>query len=338
MTRRDHSVLTVLAACGALLTLYQCWYIHLSLEEAARFDLCRFNKVLNCWYSLYAQGEGLRALGLPVFSTLFALFFFQLLLSGFSWVAAPSRREAWLALARLVSFPVSGLAVYVLLNDLMVFKVTSVSAILVALASLAISVTTVLHGVRWTGILHGGSATWGLLLAALLSGYLLYGAGSSRREADEVEREQMMAPASVRYATFAPSIPRRHAAALGDPVAQGEVLLFVDPEQAASRAIMREALEIMPAYAEQVFMSIYAPGEHGVLLVLAQKRDSLPAYLESLTLPPGDPESVRHIAERQEEAWRELGIDSFPTALWKGGKRSGVFALREILAPFAAGR
>jgi hypothetical protein len=148
----------------------------------------------------------------------------------------------------------------------------------------------------------------------------------------------MLAPTSVRYATFAPSIPRRHAAALGDPVAPHEVLLFVDPEQEASRAIMREALEIMPAYGEQVFLSIYAPGGHGVLLVLAQKRDSLEAYLEHLTPPPGDPNSVRHIAERQEEAWRELGIDSFPTALWKGGRKSGDLMLSEILAPYAAGR
>jgi hypothetical protein len=338
MIRRDHSVLTVLTAFGALLTLYQCWYIHLPLEEAVSFDFCRFNKTLNCLRSLYAHGEDLRALGLPVFSTLFALFFFQLLLSGFSWIAAPSRREAWLALARLVSFPVSGLAVYVLLNDFMVFKVSSVSAILVALTTLAISVTTVLHGAKWAGIHRGGAATWGLVFTALLAGYLLYGAGSSRREADEVEREQMMAPASVRYATFAPSIPRRHAAALGDPIAPNEVLLFVDPEQEASRAIMREALEVMPAYAEQVLLSIYAPGEQGVLLVLAQKRDSLPAYLDSLTPPPGEPKSVRHIAERQQEAWRELGIDRFPTALWKGGRKSGEFTLREILAPYAGPR
>ncbi|MHC4339470.1 MAG: hypothetical protein ACYSX0_04545 [Planctomycetota bacterium] len=338
MTRRDHSVLTVLAAGGALLTLYQCWYIHLPLDEVMRFDFCRFNKILNCWHSLYEHGKDLHALGLPVFSTLFALFFFQLLLSGFSWIAAPSRREAWLALARLVSFPVSGLAIYVLLNDVMVFKVTSVSAILVALTTLANSVTTVLHGAKWTGIRRGGTATWGLFLSALLAGYLLYGAGSSRREAEAVERDRMLAPASVRYARFAPAIPRRHAASLGDPIAPHEVLLFVDPEQEASRALMREALEIMPAYAERVFLNIYAPGEPGVLLVLAQKRDSLKDYLESLATPPGDPKSVRHIAERQQEAWGELGIDRFPTALWRGGRKSGDFTLREILAPFAAGR
>ncbi len=173
MTRRDHAVLTALAASGALLTLFQNWYISLPLEEASRIDLCRLTPAINCFKSLYAHGPEMLAFGLPVFPALLAIFVFQTALCGFAWVAAAARADAWLSLARLASFPASGLAIFVLLNDMMVAKATSVSAILVAGASLAISVLTVVHGLGKLRLRNAGRASVGLLLAALLAGFFV---------------------------------------------------------------------------------------------------------------------------------------------------------------------
>ena len=133
MMRRDHAVLTALAAGGLLLTLFQCWYISLPLADASTFDICRFSESLNCFKSLHAFGEDLRAGFLPVIPLLCAVFLLQTALCGFAWVVTGKTHDAWLGVARLMSFPASGLAVYVLLHDFMAAEVTSVSAILVAI-------------------------------------------------------------------------------------------------------------------------------------------------------------------------------------------------------------
>ena len=247
---------------------------------------------------------------------------------GFAWVATAARADAWLSLGRLASFPASGLAIFVLLNDMMVAKATSVSAILVAGTSIAISVLTVVHGLGKLRLRNAGWASAGLLLAALLAGFFVHGAGTARRAYDEFMREQDAAMPSVTWPRFAHSIPRTGAATLGNPRAPREIVLVVDPSREASRALMRDVASLAPEFAGRVLVTIYAAGEHGVDLVLAQQAGTLAVYLRDPKRQPGDRKAAREVVERQVEAWK---VHRAPAALTRGRKWDGDFRLADVL-------
>ncbi|MHC4972514.1 MAG: hypothetical protein ACYTG3_09290 [Planctomycetota bacterium] len=328
MTRRDHALLTVLLGAGFALTLFQCWYVYLPPTRAAEVSFCIFSEELNCFESLNRHGASLNVLGMPVFPALAGVFFFQLALCGFAWTVAGAMREAWLGIARLAAFPAAGLAIYVLLSDYLVAKTTSASAILVALIFLAIAVLAILQGLQGARLRAGGRWTAVLALAAVLFGFFLYGAGSSRRNIARVLLERETQRPDVLWADFAAFVPRAGFATLGNPLAETEVLLFVDLNQEASRALVRDALEIVPEANAQICLRIYG----GADLILAQQRGRLRHYLRDLAPPPGDAASIAYLLERQTRAQRQLRVTELPTAVWKDGRRSGAFALRDVLA------
>jgi hypothetical protein len=308
MTRRDHALLTLLLTAGFALTLFQCWYVYLPPERAAGINFCRLTEQIDCFESLNRQGASLEVLGVPVFPALAAAFFFQLALCGFAWTVSGAVREAWLGIARLTAFPAAGLAIYVLLSDYLVAKTTSASAILVALVYLAIAVLVILQGLQ------------GARLRA--------GARGSRREIARVLLERETQRPDVLWADFAAFVPRAGFATLGNPLAKTEVLLFVDLSQEASRALIRDAAEIVPEQDAEVCVRLYG----GADLILAQQQGRLRDYLRAPDLTPGDAASVAHLLARQERARRQLRVTELPTAVWKGGRRSGAFALRDVLA------
>lgn len=327
MTHRDHALLTALVGAGLALTLFQCWYVYLPPTVAAEISFCQYEK-LNCFESLNRHGASLHVFGLPVFPSLAAIFFFQCALCGFAWTVAGAVREAWLGIARLASFPAAGLAIYVLLSDYLVAKITSASAILVALIFLAIAALAVLQGLQGARLRAGARWTAGIALGAFLFGFFLYGAGSSRRDIARVLLERETQKPDVLWAEFARFVPRRGFAMLGDPLAKDEVLLFVDLSQESSRALVRDALQVVPERNAEICVRIYG----GADLILAYRSGRLREYLRDLAPPPGQAASVGHLVERQERARKELQVTELPTAVWKGGRRSGAFALRDVLA------
>ncbi|MGH7162970.1 MAG: hypothetical protein ACREID_05760, partial [Planctomycetota bacterium] len=129
------------------------------------------------------------------------------------------------------------------------------------------------------------------------------------------------------------AMPRHEAAVLGDPVGAAEALLFLDLGQEESRRVAREALELLPDLrARGVRIVVYAGGEDGAALVAAQRAgraaDGLRSLLERKRAT-ADPSAALVVA-RQERARAQLGIDAYPTALWRDGRKTGAFSLREI--------
>ena len=300
MTRRDHTLLAALAGAGALLTLFQVWYISLPMADALAFDLCRLSPVINCYRSLYVHGDGLAVFGVFVLPALCGLFWFMFGLCAFAWAARPARRDAWLALARLSSFPAAGLALFVLLNDLTTAKATSLSGIVVALLALSITVTTILKGLSLPRLRPVGWPAAGLALASLLTVFFLQGIVSARRGSDIILLQRGEEAPGVLWPRFARNLERRDAAHLGKWTAPSEVLLFVDPDEEASRAVMREAVEVMPEFADRVLLTIYAKGRRGAELVLAQREGALAGYLADGKPPAGRIDSARTVVAKQE--------------------------------------
>lgn len=334
MTRRDHLLVTALAAVGLIVTLWQTWYVYLPTAQAATVDWCRLTPHIDCFESLSKFGASILAWRLPVFATLVAVFAYQVLLAAFACVAAADAREAWLAIARLVAFPAAGLAVFVLLHDYSVAKVTSVSSLLVTTVAVAMCVHTVVRGIRGVRLGAGLAGTFGFLAIAALLGFFVQGAGSARLEIDRLQREREAAPPNIRYVDFAPQVPRAGAANLGRPTAPAELLLFVDPDNEASRKVMRELANLAPAYADRVFVYIFAKGKQGIRLLLAYRADMLERYLRTLADPPGDPATVRDLAARQDQAREDLGIKELPAAVWgqrPNQRATGDFDLKDVL-------
>jgi hypothetical protein len=314
---RSHAFLLIASVAALLLALFQVWYFALPFEAAARVDLCRWSRHLDCFESLHRIGD------LPVLAGLAALLFLQATLGALAAAADAPRREAWLGVARLVSFPASGLAIYVLLNDYLTAKQTSPTSVAIALLSLGVNVEAVRRG-PITRLRAAGAGIWALLVAAGLLGFFLYGAASAARTITDLERLADAAPPALRWAEFEPEIPREGAVALGDPRAAIEILLFVDPAGEASRARLLEALELK---ADDTLVLVYVKGQ------------ALPAgaraYLEPLArgqavdpLLADDPDRARVTVERIEAAAR---ITEYPTAIWRGGRRHGVFSLSSIV-------
>ena len=308
MTHKDHGVFTALAALGVLLTLFQWWYVHLPAGAAAAFDLCQLTDTIDCFKARH-QFDDLRPFGIPVFVTLAALCLLQLMLCAFAYPAGAARRETWLAIAGLVWLPTAGLALYVILNDIVVAKVTSLSALLIAAASLAACARAMMRGLRGVSLRHGAPLTLVLVGSAALMGFFLHGAGRSWQQIDETQLARETAPPSVRWTRFDHAMPRAGAAMLGEPMAKKEILVFVDPEQEESRRLMAR---LANEESETLYV-FYAAGNHGTRLILAHRQGNLREYLRTLEPPAGDPADVRAIVERQERGRVKLGVTEYPT-------------------------
>ncbi len=315
MTRRDHALFAAAAVAGLVLAVFQVWYVALPLDRAAGLDFCRWTETLDCFESLNRNGSAL----LPVLAALAALFLFEAALAGLAAGAEPPRCDAWTGLARLASFPASGLAVYVLLSDYLDVKKTSPSAVLIALLSVGMNVHAVFRGRLGVRGREGGLAPVALALAVALFGFFMEGAAGAARVAEAARVARELAPPTVLVPDFEQQIPRQGAVSLGDPRAAHELLLFLDPAQEESRKLLRDVLE---AKAEDVLVQVYfkdraLPAGGRALLEAAARGEPLPAP-EASTLPE------RHVAAAK--------LTEYPTAIWKGGRRSGGFTLAEILA------
>jgi hypothetical protein len=328
MSTRSHAILTLLVLLALGLALFQCWYVYLPHEEAARFDLCRFSPAVDCFKSLNTFGESMRPFGIPAFPTLAALFFFQALLASFAWFATPATRNGWLTLARLLWFPAAGMAVYVLLHDLMVAKCTSASALLVTATALAGGGLTILQGL--SGKVRGAGAVSAFLAASLLFGFFLFGAGSARLESAHAAREREAARPELSYPRFATAMPRTGAATAGADTAPCELLLFVDLADEAGLALARDAWARASAAGSGVRLVVYAPGALGAGLATAR---DVEAFLQS-------PESARVSDPALTDAteWkRRAGVEKLPAIVWDGGRRAGTFSIDEVFRTACGG-
>lgn len=314
MTRRDHALFAGASFLGLLLSVFQIWYVALPLDRAARFDLCRWRH-LDCFESLHRYGGAL----LPVLAALAAVFLVEVALAGLASGVGPPRSEAWLVLARLASFPASGLAVYVLLSDYLEAKMTSPSALLIALLSVGMNVHAVFKGRLGVRVREGGLVPVAVLAAAALFGFFLEGAAGAAREADNVQMDVENAQPSVFVADFEPQIPREGAIAVADTGAPVEVLLFLDPAQEESRRLLREALD---AKAEGVVVQVYLKD----LPLAADARPLLEAAAR------GEPVPTVAASPLVERTVKAANLSGYPTAIWKGGRKTGDFTLASILA------
>ena len=314
-----------LALLGLLLTIFQCWYVYLPHEEAALIDLCRFNSAIDCFRSLNAYGESMAPWGLPVFPVLASLYFLQTMLLAFSGVERGEARESWLVIGRLLSFPASGLAIYVILHDILVAKATSASAILVVMTSLTLSAFAILHGLPRARMAAGGARALVLVLVAVLFGYFVHGAGDSRMEAARIRRERAAEPPQLILPRFALRMPRRGAASAGEERASCEVLLFVDLGGERGRALARAAHRAATSSGGRLRVVLYAQGAFGRGLVRAQAEDSLEAYLAQPTeAGASDLPDDAHPALTDPSEWsRRAGVEELPCLLWEDGRASG---------------
>jgi hypothetical protein len=315
MTRRDHALFAGAAVAGFLLAAFQIWYVALPLDPAARFDYCRWTDHLDCFESLHRDGGAL----LPVLAALAAVLLLEAALAMLAIGADPPRSEAWAALAQLASFPASGLAVYVLLDQSLDLGKASPSTVLLVLLSVGQNVLVVLRGRLGVRVAEAGAAPFALAGAAALFGFFIEGAAGDAREAAANEVAVQLAPPAVVLPAFDPQIPREGAASLGEARAAVEVLLFLDPEQEESRNVLRDALEVA---APDVILHVYLKGR-------ALPRDARPlleAAARGGALPAAEP-SV-HPARAASAA----KITEYPTAIWKGGRQVGGVSLAQVLA------
>jgi len=315
MRSRDDALFAGAALAGFLLAAFQIWYVALPLEQAAHADFCRWTEYLDCFESLQKSGAAL----LPVLAALAAVFFLEAGLAGLAFGAEPPRSDAWRSLARLATFPASGLAVYLLLSDYLDLKKTSPSAVLLVLLSVAQNVQVVVRGKLAVRLRDAGFAPLALAGGAVVLWFFLEGAPGAAREADAAETVRALAPPAVILPDFEQQIPRQGAVPLGETRAPHEVLLFLDPAQEASRNLLKEALELKD---EDVLVQVYlkdrplAPGSRAVLKAVARGDP----------LPPEEPSTLP-------ERWvKAAKLKEYPTAIWKGGRQDGAVTLASVLA------
>ncbi len=320
--------LAALAAFGSLLALFQAWYVYLPLEDAATIDICRINAKLDCYRSLGRFGIDMAPFGVPVFATLAALFLFQLACCLYCSASQEPLRAAWLAIARLTAFPQAGLALYVLLHDLLVAEATSPSAILVGAVAGAGCTMAILHGLRWASIAHGVRGAALLAVATLAGAYAYHRGEVTRQEVGAIELERQSRPPGVRWPRFAQAMPREGVAHLGNPLAESEILLFVDPAQPESRALMEEAAALALEGYPDLLLHFYAPGDAMAALLEAESAGRVREYLKA---PAAGDGGTHAMLGRIERARRKLGVVAYPTALWHGGGETGAFRLADVI-------
>jgi hypothetical protein len=333
MSVRESKLRTALATGALLIALFQCWYVYLPEDRAVHFHYCRLNAHLDCFKSLSMHGADMVPFGVPVFPALAASYLWMVALLGFAFTADEPRRTAWGAWAAIGAFPATGLSVYVLLDDILVAKVTSLSTLVLLGVGLALCVIGVVRGIAVAQLRSGARGAAGFAALALVAGFLMQGAGSTALATRAIEVERASAPAQLRWSRFALALPRVGAAHIGRETAPRELLLIVDPAQDSSRAAMRAVAALAPTIGSDVSIYLYAPDDprllqaflDGKLLEFLEKPETFPQRAsDDPGLPPG--------FERQAKALRKLGVDTYPTAWSRSGKTSGEIDLPRTIA------
>ena len=333
MTSGESKLRTALAVAALALVLFQCWYVYLPDTEAVRFHHCRLNAQLDCYKSLSLHGAEMTPFGIPVFPALAAIYFWMAALLGFSRTADEPRRSSWSAWAAILAFPAAGLSVYVMLDDVLVAKVTSLSTVLVLGIGIALCGMGIVRGIATERLRRNVLNVLGFGALALLVGTLLYAAGVNRLDAREIEIVREAQPAQLRWSRFALDLPRVGAAHLGEETAPRELLLVVDPADEASRQLMTAALGMVPTLGSQISIYFYAPSDSNLLA--AFRAGKLTDYLENPASFSSNGKEPLPGFERQNRALAKLGIDRYPTALWQGGKQTGSVDLPRIISSLA---
>jgi len=336
VTHHESRLRTALVTSALLLVLFQCWYVYLPDTEAVRFHHCRLNAHLDCYKSLSLHGADMTPFGIPVFPALAGIYFWMAVLLGFSLTADEPRRSAWNAWAAILAFPATGLSVYVMLDDVLVSKVTSLSSVLILGLGLALCVIGIVRGIATSQLRKGVGDVVGFGVLAALVTTLLFGAGVNRLDAREIEIERAAKPAQLRWSRFAHDLPRVGAAHLGSETAPREVLLVVDPADEASRKLMKAAAGLAPTLGAGTAIYFYAPTSPRLLAAFRAGR--LKDFLEE---PDTSARGMRAANppkgwQRQNEALQKLGVDTYPTALWRGGRKTGSIDLRGVISSLAA--
>jgi len=268
-----------------------------------------------------------------VFPALAAIYFWMAALLGFSRTADEPRRSSWSAWAAILAFPAAGLSVYVMLDDVLVAKVTSLSTVLVLGIGIALCGMGIVRGIATERLRRNVLNVLGFGALALLVGTLLYAAGVNRLDAREIEIVREAQPAQLRWSRFALDLPRVGAAHLGEETAPRELLLVVDPADEASRQLMTAAVGMVPTLGSQVSIYFYAPSDSNLLA--AFRAGKLTDYLENPASFSSNGKEPLPGFERQNRALAKLGIDRYPTALWQGGKQTGSVDLPRIISSLA---
>jgi hypothetical protein len=323
MSRKDHALVAGGGLACFALAVFQLWYVALPLDRAALLDVCRWSPHLDCFETLHRDGVRL----LSALAALTAVLLLQCTLAVLAATAPQPRREAWLGIARVASFATSGLAIYLLLWDLFLRGSagpldpvrTSPSVVLIATLSVAMNVHTVMRGGLGFRLSDAGAVPVALAAGAALFGFFAEGAAGAARESAAIQERVDAQPPAVVVPDFETEIPRQGAVALGDARAPREVLLFLDPAQEASLAVLRDALA---ATTEDVLLHVYLRGHalpaDGRAILETVARGGAPPAAQASALPE------RHVARARITEW--------PTAIWREGRRSGAFPLADILA------
>jgi hypothetical protein len=330
MTNGESKLRTALASAALLLTLFQCWYVYLPDIEAVTFHHCRLNAQLDCYKSLSLHGAEMTPFGIPVFPALAAIYFWMAALLACSRTADEPRRTSWGAWASILAFPAVGLSVYVMLDDVLIAKATSLSTLLVLGIGIALCVMGIVRGIATAALRRNVLSVVGFGALAILVGTLLYGAGANRLDAREIEIAREAQPAQLRWSRFALDVPRVGAAHLGEETAPHEVLVVVDPSDEASRGLMKAAAALGPTLGSQIAIYFYAPSDPGLLA--AFHAGKLKDYLEDPASFPRAAGALPQGFERQNAALTKIGVAQYPTALWQGGRQSGAIDLREVIS------
>jgi len=336
MTHHESKLRAALAVAALMLALFQCWYVYLPDTESVQFHHCRLNEHLDCYKSLSLNGAEMTPFGIPAFPALAGIYCWMAILLGFSFTASEPRRTAWCAWAAILAFPATGLSVYVLLDDIFVSKVTSLSTILILGIGLASCVIGIVRGIPANYLGRGATGAIGFGALAATVGFLVFAAGTTRLDARDLEIERAGKPAQLRWSRFAHDLPRVGAAHLGPETAPRELLLVIDPSDDISRELMKAAAKLAPKMDGLTAIYFYAPTDPRLLEAYADGR--LIEFLETPTQFPqrsADGPDLPMGFKRQRDALKKLGVDRYPTALWRGGKQSGAVDLRRIISSLA---
>ncbi len=313
---RDHIFLTVLITAAFGLSLHQMYYISLPLEQAAAVHWCQFSRSVDCLRSLAKHGAALEVLGVGAITALFAILGAQFLSCAFAWTTRDQARQVNFGAAKCLSFPSSGIAFFVLFHDITVADATSISTVGIAFFGLIVNVLVVLRGIGPIAARSTVLGQCGIAVAAVSCAVALDAAGDARRDAESALRTREAAAPNVHWPRFAHIMPRTRAARLGDPAATEEMLVFLDPDQEASRQFVVQLLAKRDNMRGRVIY-LFARGAYGRQLVEAHARGALESYLATWTGKPAQEAWSKELVLAQERAMKALGIDQFPKVLTK---------------------
>jgi len=324
MTAAESKLRAALAAPALALALFQCWYAYLPEADAVAFHHCRFNAHLDCYKSLSMRGAGLKTLGVSVLAAITATYLAMTLLLAAAPLASEPKRTGLRAWAALLAFPALGLSAFVLLKDVQ-DGVTSLSTLIILGLGLALCALTVVKGIPAPSLRPSAAGFAGALAVAAAAGWLVQGTGSAKLDLYELQLMREGQPAQLRWPRFAHGIPRVGAAHLGDPKAPRELLLFVDPQQAESQRLMRQAASL--ALGDRVVIFLYAPTDPRLLD--AHRRGRLQEFIKD----PGAFANVDGPDEwrRQNAAIGRAGIGSYPQVWTREGRGEGAIDLAEAV-------